>query len=319
MRWNFIIPNPESFPSGGNIYNRQIIDALKKTGEEVLISPPEFIQISKTNSDIYIWDTLYLDQMTDVPFETLPGKHIMLIHHLQSMYPGPPENFQQFELPILEKMDAFWVTSDYSKDYLRNRKVIQPIWVMRPIFNGPKFNGSQHPSSFKALIASNLVERKGILPFLKLLHSPGTIPNFKIYITGNHELEPDYANACIQYVNHNNLKNVVHFLGPIRREDLFVLYQEADLYISTSFFETFGMSIQEALYYGTPVLAISGGNTPYLVGSSGWCVNNTEKLVNLLQKFMHDPSQIAKKKVQYSNWMEDWEKAAKFLIEKVNE
>lgn len=320
MQWNFIIPDPDSFPSGGNIYNRQIVDALKRVGEEVLISPLELEPISKINADLNIWDTIYLDQMRDIPIGTLPGRQIMLIHHLQSMYPGPAEYFKQIELPILKQMDAMWVTSHYSKDYLRNHDVSKPAWIIPPIFNGPKFNDHKAPAdSFIALIASNLVERKGVLPFLKLLSLLEDLPDFKIFITGNHELEPDYANACMQYVNSGPLRNWVSFLGPIPREDLFLLYHEADLYISTSFFETFGMSIQEALYYGTPVLAIRGGNTPYLVGISGWCTNTPEALVEQLEKLIRKPDLVENKKVDYSNWTEDWLLAAKFLINKACE
>ena len=75
------------------------------------------------------------------------------------MHPGPENLFDIKEAPIINQMDALWVTSEYSKTYLRKRGIQIPILIMPPIFNGPKFEKTTPLNIPNLLIAANLVER----------------------------------------------------------------------------------------------------------------------------------------------------------------
>ena len=318
MRWTFVIPQPDLFPSGGNIYNRNIIRSLENLGEEVTIAPWSEDSCPNPLTEITVWDTIYLEAIHELDFRSWPGRHILLLHHLSSMYPGPPSVFDKLERPLLDKMYGYWVTSSFSQRYLLDREIMRPIWVMPPIFNGPRITTPViKDDTLYVLMATNLIERKGVLPFLQLLSAKNNLKDFSISITGSHELEPEYARSCIQFVDSCWLKHTVTFLGPISRNEVFTLYQQADLFVSASFFETFGMSIQESLYYGTPVLGIDGGNTSYLVGSNGWCVPDLEQLVNQFEMLVTNRHLLKKKEVNYINWVEDWDQAAAFLLEQM--
>jgi glycosyltransferase involved in cell wall biosynthesis len=66
----------------------------------------------------------------------------------------------------------------------------------------------------------------------------------------------------------------VTFAGLIPHRDVPVYYANADIFISPSFYESFGMSVIEAMAEGLPVVAVAGGALPDLIsdGSNGLLV-----------------------------------------------
>ena len=68
----------------------------------------------------------------------------------------------------------------------------------------------------------------------------------------------------------NNLNNLVHFIG--WRSDIRDLYQQSDIYISTSYSESFPDAVREAMLFGKPVVVTNVGGTSELVkvGVSGF-------------------------------------------------
>lgn len=58
--------------------------------------------------------------------------------------------------------------------------------------------------------------------------------------------------------------------------DIETLYQGIDVYVSTSEYETFGMSVCEAMACGRPVLAYRGGSIHEVVGDAGLVAANTD-------------------------------------------
>ena len=321
MVWKFVIPDPYSFISGGNIYNGHITNALSGLNETVEIRDPDSISFDKQHSSsIHIWDSLYLHEYDKVKSNTIPGRHILLLHHLESMYPGPESIFKEMELPVISKMDGCWVTSEYSRNYLIKRRVNKPIWVLPPIINESETNSNQKIDNgvIKIVIAANLIERKGILPFLQKLSLIKNLPTFSLSIIGSQEMDMDYAELCKQTVIKNShLNQCIVFQQELPQSTLFKMYKEADLYISTSYFETFGMSIQESLYFSTPVLGLQKGNIPNLIGTNGWCMPNMDELVKCFVALIMDPQSLKSMKVNYTSWRPNWREAARYLIDQI--
>lgn len=82
------------------------------------------------------------------------------------------------------------------------------------------------------------------------------------------------------------------FTGWLSDDDLRGLYSEAAVYVSTSRFETFGLSVLEAMLHGLPVAAVRGGGIDELIehGRTGLLSEpgDTEGLVqNVLSLFDH--------------------------------
>jgi hypothetical protein len=67
----------------------------------------------------------------------------------------------------------------------------------------------------------------------------------------------------------HNLQDVVLITGLISDEELSEWYKIADLYVSLSLHEGFGVPLVEAMAHDIPVLAWRAGAIPYTVGSGG--------------------------------------------------
>lgn len=74
--------------------------------------------------------------------------------------------------------------------------------------------------------------------------------SFKWYFLGD---GPDRI-LLERYIKNNHLKNCVFLVG--NRDDAYRYIKYADIYISTSKSESYGLSIAESLYLNTPVLAL---------------------------------------------------------------
>ena len=74
-------------------------------------------------------------------------------------------------------------------------------------------------------------------------------------------LEPYYKGSYLQ-----NLKNSlspeaakrVNFVGLVPHTEVFTCYEKADIYVSAAYYESFGMSIIEAMAVGLPVVVSRG-------------------------------------------------------------
>lgn len=66
-------------------------------------------------------------------------------------------------------------------------------------------------------------------------------------------------------------------LGPLGAEELVALYSAADLLVTPSRFESFGMSVQESIACGTPALVLKGTAPEMFVreGENGWVAEDS--------------------------------------------
>jgi len=68
----------------------------------------------------------------------------------------------------------------------------------------------------------------------------------------------------------------IQLLGKLSDEDIFALYRSADLYMSLSQHEGFGMPLVEAMAFDLPVLALSAGSVAATLGTGGLVLKNMD-------------------------------------------
>ncbi len=110
------------------------------------------------------------------------------------------------------------------------------------------------------------------------------IKKCKLFIIGGAS-QPEYMQFLQEYRKNLGLEKEVTITGKVSNEDLIAYYELADLYISLSEHEGFGMPIIEAMRYDTPVLAYNAGGIATTVVKEG-----------LLEK--KAPSHVADKIIQ---------------------
>jgi len=286
----FVIPDPQLFPSGGNLYNFHLIQALKERACDIQVADfKAFKTMPGSGSDtFYFFDTLYFNDL--LAFEKPLNGCYLIVHHLGSLYSKEEEGdvFKLKEQRVLERFDGFLTTSNFTKNYLLGKGLtgkryltIPPALCFQPV---PK---KKVTDKIQALFVSNLIERKGILPFLKALQKTEIRKEHcQILIVGSSEIEPAYAQECIDLIlKDDRLSMLVHYKGACNQKQIQNLYRQSNLFISTAFLETFGMALQEAVAHRLPVLAFDGGNVSYHLqeGKNGYLFASIEALVSKLE------------------------------------
>lgn len=125
-----------------------------------------------------------------------------------------------------------------------------------------------------------MVPRKGVDNVIKALsHIINTKKPVKLVIVGGEceELEeetcPEYA-RLLTIARQHNVADRILFVGRKNRDQLKFYYSAADLFITTPWYEPFGITPLEAMACGTPVIGSNVGGIKYSVSDqeTGWLV-----------------------------------------------
>jgi len=79
----------------------------------------------------------------------------------------------------------------------------------------------------------------------------------------------DYEEKLLGAIEHHGVAAHVRLLGKLEDADVYGLYRRADLYVSMSLHEGFGMPLLEAMTFGLPVLARAAGSVAETLGEGG--------------------------------------------------
>lgn len=280
----FLIPNTEAFVSGGNLYNRRLIDALRSNGHTVYESE----QLRDLPSGaLLLVDTLLAAGLP----KAKAAKAGLIVHHLQSLYPpkgwSAESWFQKRERHWLQHFSWYLATSPFTADYLQSRGVLPTAVVVEPGLAKLPGVTAKAPRPISALLVANLVRRKGVLPLLQAWERRPP-PGVELRILGSRDREPRYAEACLAKAA--GLPGV-RYLGVLPQEAAFAQYAKANLLVSAAYMETYGMALQEAAAAGLPILAFEGGNAPYHVqsGKNGELCATQEEILSWLFRWAEQP------------------------------
>jgi glycosyltransferase involved in cell wall biosynthesis len=98
--------------------------------------------------------------------------------------------------------------------------------------------------------------------------------------------EAGHQKQVEKFVADAGLNEVISFLGPVDPERKRDLFSDADLFVSPTYSENFGMAIAEALAHGLPVLTTTGAPWPMLqeTGCGWWVEPSVDGLTEGLQE-----------------------------------
>lgn len=115
-----------------------------------------------------------------------------------------------------------------------------------------------------------IVPRKGIDNVIRCLKYLTDIPNVRLLVVGGSCNIPDFEND-IEFkrlkaiAEKDGVSNRIEFTGRRERGQLKLYYQAADFFISTPWYEPFGITPLEAMACGTPVIGANVGGIKYTV------------------------------------------------------
>lgn len=225
----------------------------------------------------------------------------------------PPEYFVGFDdgiaaqlraaratLPdIARHVDAVWAVSQFDADDLQavgihNIKVFPLIFTPAPATIQPdwrilaQFTGFLKTILFVGRIAPNKRVEDLIEAFA--WYHRAINPYSRLLIVGSPRSAPRYYNMLRMLTGDLDLPNVC-FEGFASPAGLAAYYRVADLYVSTSAHEGYGLPLVEAMDHGVPVIARATGGTPEALDGAGILYEDLkpEELGALMHRVMTDP------------------------------
>ena len=229
--------------SGGYIYNQKVIDHLRSFGHRVEYSE-EVKNLGKTENNII--DSLVLNEAFN--YLNTDVVNLGLIHQVD-------RNIKRYnDIQLI-------VTGESAKiDLVKNFEVSeQNIHVIKPgIDEDWKVKESYSRQVRNLLCVSNYLDGKGVDVLISALSNLKTF-DWNLKVVGNKEFDPQYFNLIQNLVQELGLGERIELKGCVGRAEINDLMIGADMLVSFSKSETYGMAIQEAIYTRLPVLMYKTG------------------------------------------------------------
>ena len=108
------------------------------------------------------------------------------------------------------------------------------------------------------LTVGALIARKGHDLLLDALAGVVDLP-WRLRICGSPEAAPEVARKLFARAGRADLAGRIEFLGEVSAPALRPIFAGADIFVSASHYEGYGMALAEALSFGLPIVASSGG------------------------------------------------------------
>lgn len=162
---------------------------------------------------------------------------------------------------------------------------------------------------FVLLNASHIVRKKNIQFILRTLSK---INDERVVLlhTGK-TVDTKYKEELMKLIKSCNLERRVFFQEAVHYEDMKDYYYAADLFIQSSFKESFCIPVLEAMASSLPVISTSTGIAPYVVknGITGFIVKNEEELKQKINFLMNNPDILKKMRINCKDTARkyDWE------------
>ena len=275
MRIVFLLPEIQGRLTGGNLYNLEAVRELSREFEvrRCTVSPgasKRDFSLPVCGQTVFMVDSLvYLNGHPEFVHELgKQGKVCLLAHFLPF---GKP-------MTDLYNFDGFVVPSQFMRLQLIQSKIpakkicvakpgLRPEFLHTPL---PEPSGRFPPqdsdkSPVHLFTVANLVEGKGLVEVTAGMKQWSGF-DWSWKIAGELDMDSPYRTRFDEVSA--GIEKSITLLGPLSEKALVSLYDECDLYVSPSSFESFGISIQEALSRYRMPIAFNVGGIPEQFPSS---------------------------------------------------
>ncbi|MEM9452869.1 MAG: glycosyltransferase family 4 protein [Myxococcota bacterium] len=276
-RLAFVAPPLGGPPTGGTRFNRQLVQALRARGEDPpVLGPAQARALVRVPGERTVWvDSLWMSCLPELRRLAAPSCRIgLLVHYLPVLttHGEAParSSLSPEETDALEHAEGLLVPSEYLAQELdalgvdaARIRVLEP-GIELPVAARPVDRSVARPDDapLHAIVIANITKGKGIAPLLECLAARlEPHDRLELVVIGGTQHEPDYAQRCADLVRERApLRERVRLVGPRSYPECIEALLRADLLVSASAMESFGMALAEARACGRPILARTGGN-----------------------------------------------------------
>ncbi|MFI9580631.1 glycosyltransferase family 4 protein [Streptomyces sp. NPDC052236] len=282
------VDNPAT-PSGGNTYDRRVCLDLPRLGWQVheLAVPgtwpqpdsaarAELARILRESADgsLVLLDGIVACAVPDIIVPEAERLRLAVLVHLPlGDETGLPSSraavLDAMERTTLRAVSAVVATSGWAADRLVDHHGLVPgrVHVAAPGADiAPLATGTTSTTGVPRLLCvATVTPRKGQRRLVESLAAVADLP-WSLVCAGGLDQAPEYVARLRKLIAQLGLTDRVHLAGPRTGPELDATYAAADLLVLTSYAETYGMAVTEALARGVPVLATAVGGLPEAVG-----------------------------------------------------
>jgi glycosyltransferase involved in cell wall biosynthesis len=286
---HFVMPggvDDAANPSGGNAYDRRLCLDLPGFGWQVhkhLVSGswpgPEAAaraELARTlrefpDGTIVLLDGLVACGVPEIIVPEAERLQLAVLVHLplgdeRGLAPETAAELDAKERTVLRAVPAVIATSEWAVRRLVSHHGLAPerVHVAAPGADiAPLASGTDGVS--RLLCVASVTPRKGQHRLVEALAAARDLP-WSCVCVGGLGQDPEYVDHLRGLIRRHGLEDRLELAGPKSGAALDAAYASADLMVLTSYAETYGMAVTEALARGIPVLATDVGGLPEAVG-----------------------------------------------------
>jgi glycosyltransferase involved in cell wall biosynthesis len=285
----FVYPGDLNSPTGGYAYDRRIIAGLKSLGWEIQSISlgegypfPNLAQVEQAKEQLQglapgvpmVIDGLALGALPQVA-AYIAEHHplIALIHHPLAFEFGLSEEqtllLKQSETEALRHASKVIANSPATAGDLHRHYGVPSDRIDVVL---PGTDRSVHQRELpqitndnrdvvRLLSVGSIIPRKGFSDLIAALAPLADLP-WTLSIAGDTTRNAGAFGQLIGDVGRFGFEGRVQILGAVSDAELETLYTQADVFVLASLFEGYGMVYAEAMAYGLPIIATTGGAIP---------------------------------------------------------
>jgi glycosyltransferase involved in cell wall biosynthesis len=281
--------------SGGYLYDRMLVDYLRRSGDQVeIVSLPRRSYLRSLGDDFSgslrrrleqgRYDFLLQDELNHPSLFRINRRLrkkvaypvITIVHHLRSCELRPAWQgrfYRQVERRYLDSVDGFIFNSQTTRGEVE--KLVgagKPHVVAYPgrdhfsstITREQVKERADSPGPLRIIFLGNLIPRKGLHVLLQALCR---LPrdSWKLEIVGSTDVDRAYARTIRRQIARAGLGQHVRLSGLLTDSQLADRLSKSQLLTVPSSYEGFGLAYLEAMGFGLPVITSTAGAAPEVI------------------------------------------------------
>ncbi len=272
---HFVVPSgidDPTHPSGGNRYDRRVVDSMLGLGRSVhehLLVETEDLRVvlaGLPDGAVVVVDGLIASTAPDALVPAAERLRIVVLLHMPLAEAIPNESVRLAERAVLTAAAGVVTTSDWARSWVVEHHGLAPakVWVATPGVD-PAPAAWPFPPGGRLLCLAPVTRAKGHDTLLAALAQLEDL-DWVCTCIGALDLEPSFVDDLTVVAEQAGIGDRLELTGPLTGPALRAALADADLLVSASRRESYGMAVAEALSHGVPVVVTDVGGHAEAVG-----------------------------------------------------